>query len=133
MNNITPTNKDRLLLLLCENCDIERHVDFPKESMEELIDIDNSTINSFLQQFDRMGLLEYIGESWHSFSFILYVDAVDFINRGGFAIQEDLLVNNIKKLLKEVDNLKPSFTEQADRIASIASAIMSALSFIIKK
>lgn len=130
--SITATNKDLLLRILCENCEPERLVHVNKSELYKLTGIDNSATNAMLAQMVRMGLLEQAIENHSAFDIIVRADAFDFLGRGAFTIQEELLQKNIEKLLKEIDNLEPSRSEQAERIASIASAIMTALGFFIK-
>ena len=55
------------------------------------------------------------------------MEAIDFHNRGGFVAQEELLKNNIEKLLKEIEQLKPSFPEKAEKLATISNAILAAI------
>lgn len=64
------------------------------------------------------------------------MEANDFLLRGGFVAQEELLETNINKLLLEIDNLKkqlgPDQLETVNKLSSIASAVFSGLSLFSK-
>jgi hypothetical protein len=58
------------------------------------------------------------------------VNAHDFVRRGGFAVQEELLQKNIEKLLLEIESLKPSMPDRVEKITSIIGGISTALGFL---
>lgn len=134
MKNITPVNKDILLKILCENFEPETlYIPRKKVIADETGINDIVAINAMLQQFVRMGLLEKAVENNQTFNIIIRAEAIDFFNRGGFAMQEELLVRNIEKLLNEIENLKPNTLEETNYITSIATAILSFYSFLSSK
>ena len=61
------------------------------------------------------------------------VDAHDFVRRGGFTAQEELLKKNIEKLLLEIESLKPSMPDKVEQITSIAGSIATALGLFISR
>lgn len=133
LDTITPQLKDDLLKALVDNCRLESICKASKPDLIKLSKInDTKLINAILQQFGRMGLLEKAVENKRGFDIILRIKAIDFFNRGGFVIQEELLVKNIEKLLNEIENLKPNTLEQTNYIASIATAILTAYNFLVK-
>ena len=128
MISITPKLKDAILEVLCTQCkpentsNITNVNDFLKE-----IDTNFDTLNAILSQFQRLGFIDDLNSRRVAIFFILRVEAIDFYNRGGFVAQEELLKKNIEKLLLEIEDLKPSIPEKAERIANISNAIISAL------
>lgn len=84
-----------------------------------------------LQQMDRMGLIKLQPNS-HGAMLMLNADAFDFQRHGGFVAQEELLLNNLQKLLLEIESLKPSLSRKVETITSIASGIATALGLFIK-
>ena len=50
-----------------------------------------------------------------------YAEAFDIFNRGGFVAQENLLQKEVEKLLLEIERLKPTFGDKAEKITTIAN------------
>ena len=56
-------------------------------------------------------------------SVLLYTDAFDIFNRGGFYAQEELLQKEVQKLLLEIERLKPTLGDEIEKISTIGNNI----------
>lgn len=134
---ITPKLKDCILIVLCSyELEYERvyHLgkkDFLKEIPEEC---SANEVTSILSQFARMGLISHYVNSSSTISLCLRVEASDFLSRGGFYAQEELLKANIEKLSAEIEilakKLQPDLLEEANRLATLGASIVSVLGFL---
>lgn len=128
--NITPELKDKLLNHFKETNSI-KFVFSPSEAAEQ-IKIDKDVIVQILEQLVSKGLIkkERLSSSG-TYSVTLKAEFFDFVRHGGFTAQEELLQANINKLLLEIESLKkdlsPNLLEKANKIASIAGSIATAL------
>lgn len=133
---ITPAIKDNVLKWLCLNLKPESLYTIDMEDLLKTANIDFDTLNSVLSYFERIGLIEELNSRRVAIHLIVRVEANDFLLRGGFVGQEELLETNIKKLLLEIDNLKkqlgPDKLETVNKLSSIASAVFSGLSLFGK-
>lgn len=92
---------------------------------------EQTVIAEILDQFERLVFLrqqKYMGDV---ILVNLTIDAFDFVNRGGFLVQEELLKANIQKLGLEIDllckELSPNLLEKAHKISAIGASIASAI------
>ncbi len=133
---ITPAIKDNVLKWLCLNLKPESLYTIDMADLLKTANIDFDTLNSVLSYFERIGLIEELNSRRVAIHLIVRVEANDFLLRGGFVGQEELLETNIKKLLLEIDNLKkqlgPDKLETVNKLSSIASAVFSGLSLFGK-
>ncbi|WP_448788351.1 hypothetical protein [Bacteroides graminisolvens] len=128
---ITPTLKDQILKDLVEADGITLQINLRDHAKE--YGIEYTILESILDHFESLNFLEYIGKYLGGIVLIrMKVSASDFYLHGGFQAQEELLQSNIKKLLLEIEALKPSMPEKIATITSIASNIASALSLFVK-
>ncbi len=134
---ITPTIKDDVLKWLCLNLETESPSQIPVDDVLKSINIDFDTLNSVLRYFERHGFIEDLNARKVAIFLILRVEANDFLLRGGFVAQEELLEANINKLLLEIDHLKkelgPDRLETVNKLSSIAAAVFSGLSLFSNK
>lgn len=133
---ITPAIKDNVLKWLCLNLKPESLYTINMADLLKTANIDFDTLNSVLSYFERIGLIAELNSRRVAIHLIVRVEANDFLLRGGFVGQEELLETNIKKLLLEIDNLKkqlgPDKLETVNKLSSIASAVFSGLSLFGK-
>ncbi len=133
---ITPTIKDDVLKWLCLNLETESLYTIDMTDLLKTTNLTFDTLNSVLYYFQRIGFIEELNSRRVAIHLILRVEANDFLLRGGFVAQEELLETNINKLLLEIDNLKkqlgPDQVETVNKLSSIASAVFSGLSLFSK-
>jgi hypothetical protein len=136
MELITPQHKDRLLTYLFNHCVPEQMTSGnPKEVLNEL-EMTFETFNAIMTQFQRFSFVEELNLRRVAVSFVLRTEAHDFLIRGGFVAQEELLETNLNKLLLEIQNLKkelgPQRLETVNKLAGIASSILSSIDLFRK-
>lgn len=126
---ITPENKDKVL-----NCFISQGPSFTFAPMSEEIklEIPAALLTLIINQFERKGLLTQREISGSRNYINLTADAYDFQSHGGFVAQEVLLQENLKKLLLEIEDLKPSMPEKIEKITSIIGGVSTFLSLILR-
>lgn len=122
--------KDLILSFLCEkgsyiNIAKLTYAEFPVNGREKIVGI--------MQHFQRLNLIDNYSFNVYGVSFRLLFEASEFLSKGGFKSQEELLQANIQKLLLEIEDLKPSLPQKVEVITSIASGITTALGFIFGK
>jgi DNA-binding TFAR19-related protein (PDSD5 family) len=61
------------------------------------------------------------------------VELHDYYLHGGFAAQEELLEKNIKKLLLEIEALKPSMPDKINLLTGIIANISTALGLFLPR
>lgn len=120
--------KDQILKK-CTNIGMSFSVDIYDYAKE--FNTDTTVIAEILDQLERMGFLKQTKCMGGYVLVNLTIDAFDFINRGGFLVQEELLKANIQKLGLEIDllckELSPNLLEKAHKISAIGASIASAL------
>lgn len=125
---ITPELKDRILSDIVGspmNCTLNVNTDCTHYG------IDRDEFYAILQHFDSLNLISIKlcndGQTFISTA----VKAHDLLRNGGFVGQEMILKANIEKLGMEIDKLSDELStsqlDTAHKIASIGSAIISAL------
>jgi len=130
---ITCELKDRILKEIVEKGTID--VIDPKEKAI-LFDVDSITYEQMLDHFERLGYISQVHMVWGGKEITVKIEAHDFIRRGGFFVQEEILKGNIEKLGLEIDSLakqlsvNTEFTERAKTIATIGSAILGAYNIL---
>jgi len=130
---ITPALKDEILKWLCFNTEPEVRGVIDMSDLLAVTNTDFDTLNAVLTYFDRIRFLEDLNSRRVAISLIVRIEAHDFLLRGGFVAQEELLENNIKKLLLEIESVKPQLLDKGEKIATIGTAILSAISLMWKQ
>lgn len=134
--DITPAIKDKVLNYLCQHAIPEQVCSGNTIMVIAELDISFETFNAIMNQFLRKGLIEDLNLRQNAIHFILLVDALDFRGRGGFMFQEEILEANINTLLLEMKiiekELGPKYLDTTEKIASIASSIISGFSLFKK-
>jgi Fe2+ or Zn2+ uptake regulation protein len=126
---IIPELKDKILkeFVSVDRVSFEINIrDIAKE-----FNTDVSTIEVILDHFEDLGFLKQFKFLGGKILFTMKVPAYDFYSHGGFVGQEELLSKNIKKLLLEIESLKPSMPEKVNLLTSIAGNITTALNLFL--
>lgn len=140
MREIPAELKDAVLRHLCEECDLEQlsgidRLTIPKTLSSLSVNFDE--FKAILTYFERIELLEDLNARQAHISFILKMEASDFLRKGGFTLQETILLCNIDKLLFEIELLKKDLTpdqlDKANKVVSIAGAVSSAILAFLNK
>lgn len=133
---ITSALKDIVLQYLIDNCELEVVVSGNTEVMLKDLEIDFTTLNAILSQFDRLGLLEELNLRRSSFHLCLLLEAHDFMSNGGFGIQKEIFESNFNKLLFEIEALKkeiaPDNLDKLNKVSGIVSTLLSGFALLKK-
>ncbi|WP_273209080.1 hypothetical protein [Runella zeae] len=133
---ITPTIKDSVLKWLCDNMPVEQYRPVNLQSLFKETNLTFDTIEPILQYFNRLGLIGELNARRTSTLLLLRIEAHDFLSRGGFIAQEEIFKKEIEKLIIEIENfkkqLKPDQLETAEKLSTIASAILSGITLFVK-
>lgn len=127
--NITYIEKDKVLSYL---------INYPKMTPESFSRIDfkdmqtntgftPDTINAILLGFQQEGIISRLSlrRSCPWFDLVIHQKACDLFNRGGFTMKENLLKQEVEKLLLEIEALKPTLGDKIEQFTTIANNIMS--------
>ncbi|MEG0518290.1 MAG: hypothetical protein RR555_05420 [Bacteroidales bacterium] len=132
MKLITPEYKDDILNRLFNHAEAF-YILFCDDEPRVIPEVSDFDLIKMLNHFEEKGLIKQqrdLGGVEVEFT----VNAHDFIRLGGFKAQDELLKANIEKLGLEIDtlckDLAPDQLDKATKIATIGSAILSALSLI---
>lgn len=128
---ITIEQKDAVLKFVCERCRLEAVNPVKKADAMIHFGMDADCIMAILNQMMRMGLINDVSHNSFNFYFTALIEAHDYYRHGGFKAQEELLTQNIQKLILELEQLKPDIPERAGLIAGIAGNIAAALGLFI--
>ena len=117
---ITPELKDAVLKFICENYPLDGYLGVPfKKLKPHLPSITANELLAILSQFQRRGLIEDFNCHPDNVAFVLLLEATDFLQRGGFTIQEELFKTTYEKLQLEVESLAKDFPQRAERFSTI--------------
>ena len=127
---ITPKIKDEILSSFIE-CGMSCETNIYNECEE--FQLTHQEYAAVVSQLEEMNLLKTNRCMDGTIFIFLTANAHDFFNRGGFAVQEEILKANINKLGLELETLskelEPKFAEKAARITVIANNILSVVKF----
>lgn len=136
MSIITPKIKDDILNCLCNELPPERMVSLDAKIFCSTTGLDLQTISAVLTYFQRLGFIAELNNRGTAIFLIVNVEATDYLIRGGFTAQEELIESNINKLLLEIENLKkqlaPNQLETINKLSAIGSALLSGISLFKK-
>ena len=127
---ITREEKDAVLRVLCENgLNTEEYLRLNRPLFVSATGLDEQTVLSVLRHFQDMGLVSKLNYRFgaDSFFLIVHTKASDLFRRGGFAMKEYLLEQEVEKLLLEIERLKPALGDKIERITTIAANIATLL------
>ncbi len=131
MNNlITPRLKDELLMELLSTGYMQVQISSYEEAQK--FNCSSDIICAIYNQFEEMGFIEQTKCMGSLIICKINVNAHDFMLRGGFQAQEEILIANLQKLSRELDllskQLGPNLSEKASMLSGIVSNILSAIS-----
>lgn len=130
---VTPELYDSLLNFLLKNVALGEVEDFESEQSPIPVPegISNAMLTAILEFFRDSGFIGLHGYGSNVDSYLfgisISVKAIDYQRHGGFVGQEVLFKQNIEKLLLELEDLKPSSAEKAEKITTIVANIGSFL------
>jgi hypothetical protein len=110
-----------------------RNCIFKTIEIAQSFSITDFKLRLFYKQLAKMGLLEYSEIGCGCVILDPNLSLFDFAEKGGFAIQDEILRKNIEKLSLEIEKLKPEFADKVDifaNLSSIANTLIGALQFI---
>ncbi len=131
MNIVTAESKDKVLSWIISEAKYAKSQSFKRRELAAFLQLDISTLDGIFKYFERLNFIADFSLNYHIYSFTLQIEASDFISRGGFVGQEFLLLQNLDKLLLEVDHLKPELFTKAQTITTIVANISQAITMFL--
>lgn len=126
---ITPQLKDVVLRHFVENNQV--NVTFQVWYGEPIQGIEFSTVEAFINQFQKLSLMSLVAPHAKGNYYLLNVEAHDFINRGGFYGQEILFQKSVEDLLVELKKVdSPLVDNKLDHMEKITTIIANITSFL---
>jgi hypothetical protein len=106
--------------------------------LKELLSETDTTFNelqAILMQFQRLGFVSDVNMRHLSpqILIVVYLEALEFHQKGGFQMQDEILRLNLEKLKLEVEQLSKDYPEKALTFSSILSNISTVLGLFISK
>lgn len=135
---ITTEMKDKLLEIIVESYKVEQQYSLiPIQDMiERGANFSNSEIDGIFSQFQRDGLIsKYFGLARHNTitSFIVHEPAHQKWQRGGYQLEELIVLQQLDKLNEEVKQLKSKLKlEDLNNLTSIVTNITSAFKLFFR-
>jgi hypothetical protein len=126
------TVKDKVLNKIVKDSP-ELIFQFDSNDSLELFGLHRNIVCSILDYFENNGLINQDKFLGGGIMIEILVPAHDIVSHGGFTAKEDLLTKNIEKLMLEIESLKPSFPDKAEKFATIISGIAAGLGLFISK
>lgn len=132
INNET---KDRVLTALCNLQCFESMMFIDLKELLSETETTFGELQAILMQFQRLGLISDLNMRRNSpqIYLVLYLEALEFSDKGGFQMQDKMLKLTLEKLKLEVEQLSKDFPEKALTFSSILSNISTVLGFFISK
>ncbi|MEK7719341.1 MAG: hypothetical protein AAB347_06990 [Bacteroidota bacterium] len=106
---------------------------FDSEDSMEIFGFNPELVSSVLDYFESIGLIDQDKFLEGEIMVEILIPAHDLISHGGFTAMEELLTNNIEKLLVEIESLKPLLPGKVETMNSIISGITSGLALFKPK
>jgi replication initiation and membrane attachment protein DnaB len=127
---ITSRLKDDTLQWLCENVRPGQLNEFDLDALLSATGTDEETMDTVLEHFEEIGLIDKYNPARLGNMLILKVKAHDFYLQGGFTVMDVLTEANIQKILFDLESLKkqlkpdkPDQLETYNKVTSIISSI----------
>lgn len=129
---ITPQLKDSVLNSLIQMFNNNQET-FNYAELAEELGSKEEFVFMILLQFKKTGIFH----EFHQFidadvSFSLSADAFDLHHLGGFTAKEEILKLNLQKLNLEIESLKQTEPDTAEKISSILTNITTVAAFLFK-
>ena len=125
--------KDKVLRFLCDHYPAEQNRQIDLKELLKVSGVDFDSVNAVLSYFARVGLISDVNSRRVALFLTLRVEAFDMLSHGGYTAQEELLKNNIEKLLLEIESLKPSMPEKVNTLTTIAANIVAAFGMFLTR
>lgn len=125
---ITTQQKDQVLQKICGFADYDCgfYLDY-----KEFPDINETSVNGIMRYFERIGFIRNFTYVKHMrVQFALNYEATDFLLKGGFHAQEEILNANMERLSLEIDRLTPKLGEDAINLLNICANLCSVISVL---
>ncbi len=122
---ITYIEKDKVLAFLCSKNMPEQMATYSLKELLVETDLSFSDLNAILSYFSRNDLISSNSLRKQSpfFQTIVYIEAFDLYQKGGYTIVEEQLTKNLEKLNLELEELRSDFPEKTATLTSIITAI----------
>jgi hypothetical protein len=132
INNIV---KDRVLSSLCNLQCFESMIYIDLKELLSETDTTFNELQAILMQFQRLGFVSDVNMRHLSpqILIVVYLEALEFYQKGGFQMQDEILRLNLEKLKLEVEQLSKDYPEKALTFSSILSNISTVLGLFISK
>jgi len=132
INNET---KDRVLSSLCNLQCFESMIYIDLKELLSETDTTFNELQAILMQFQRLGFVSDVNMRHLSpqILIVVYLEALEFHQKGGFQMQDEILRLNLEKLKLEVEQLSKDYPEKALTFSSILSNISTVLGLFISK
>lgn len=132
INNIV---KDRVLTALCNLQCFESMIFIDLKELLSETDTTFNELQAILMQFQRLGFVSDVNMRHLSpqILIVVYLEALEFYQKGGFQMQDEILRLNLEKLKLEVEQLSKDYPEKALTFSSILSNISTVLGLFISK
>lgn len=120
--------KDKLLKqLIDQNDDLflkVKYHDIPSD-----FEMSNRYFDTIIDHFESMNFLKIDRFLGGQYDIYLKVEAFDFYKKGGFQAQELMLMAELEKLDLEIENLKPKFGNDLNKMSSTVSNLLTVAKF----
>ena len=131
INNFTVELKDQILTILCEEIPAEGGLfSLEAKALVSRVNSDMQTVLTILKQFERNGLISELNAHPMALRLILMIEAVEFRNRGGFKMYEEIFQMTVEKLILEIQTLQKSSPEVAERMTSLLANLTTISTFV---
>ena len=132
INNIV---KDRVLTALCNLQCFESMMFIDLKELLSETETTFDELQAILMQFQRLGFVSDVNMRHLSpqILIVVYLEALEFYQKGGFQMQDEILRLNLEKLKLEVEQLSKDYPEKALTFSSILSNISTVLGLFISK
>ena len=100
---------------------------FDSEDARKIFGINRETVGSVLDYFESIGLIDQDKFLEGGIMIETLMPAHDLVSHGGFTAREELLTNNLEKLLVEIESLKLVLPQKVDMLTTIISDITQGL------
>jgi len=132
INNET---KDHVLSSLCNLQCFESMIYIDLKELLSETDTTFNELQAILMQFQRLGFVSDVNMRHLSpqILIVVYLEALEFYQKGGFQMQDEILRLNLEKLKLEVEQLSKDYPEKALTFSSILSNISTVLGLFISK
>jgi len=125
----TPEMKDKLLQFLIDNLNINRVYSLNKQPIKEFMDnMDWDLIDGLFWIFQKDGLIDKYALNFSTIDLILLPASVDFIAKGGYQMQAEIIDKQIELLRQQLKDLQKS--KSWDKINTILETITHLKSLI---